>query len=116
MAWRVDIRTLRVLATGLERLADLSKGDAERVSGAASDAGALEAEVEGTASRTRQEILETGGEVRRLFRVCLRVGALLSRNGDALRRSPLRDPPFGWLRSRVRASIAQLNLYGPHQL
>lgn len=63
MAWRADIRTLRVLATGLERLADLSQENAEKVLDTASEAEKVRAETESEESRTRQEILETGGEV-----------------------------------------------------
>lgn len=62
MAWRADIRTPRVLATALERLADLSKDPAENdptqyVGGT---------EVEATTSKTqlsRQKILQSGEEV-----------------------------------------------------
>ncbi|CAM9131600.1 unnamed protein product, partial [Scytosiphon promiscuus] len=62
MAWRADIRTLRVLATGLERLADFSHGDAKNAADTTSDDGAVEEHTEGEPSRTRQEMLETGGE------------------------------------------------------
>lgn len=59
MVWRADIRTPRILATALERLADLSKDPTES-----------DPEAEETTAKTqpsRQEILESGEEVRRLM-------------------------------------------------
>lgn len=62
MAWRADIRTPRILATALERLADLSKDpDENDTEKNISRTGAEE-----TPSKTlpsRQGILESGGEV-----------------------------------------------------
>lgn len=74
MAWRVDTRTPRVLASALEKLADLAKDPgesdaaqstvaAEAAGGAKSTGGTAE---EGTAQKpttTRQEMLLRGEEV-----------------------------------------------------
>lgn len=74
MSWRVESRTPRVLATALEKLADLAKGPdetdatrpaiAEEAGGAATSTGG--AEEEGTAPKaraTREEMLLRGEEV-----------------------------------------------------
>lgn len=70
MAWRADTRTPRILATALERLADLAKDSdendpAEDISGT---------QAEGTSSKprpSRQEILESGQEVNKRFKLYL---------------------------------------------
>lgn len=63
MAWRADVRTPRILATALERLADSAKNPAKNDPEVNIISGSKE---EGTETRThpsRQEILESGEEV-----------------------------------------------------
>lgn len=62
MAWRADIRTPRILAAALERLADLSKDPAETgpekdISGTGAEEAAMKSQP------SRQEVLESGEEV-----------------------------------------------------
>lgn len=76
MAWRVDVRTPRVLANALEKLADLSKGPAENDPAQSTDVEVEDTTAKDTggtaaggtaqkAAATRKELLKSGEEVHR---------------------------------------------------
>lgn len=82
MAWRADVRTPRVLATAIEKLADLSQrrandGRADKTNdlpGTGSGAGAAtEEQPIKKRPSTRQEILQRGEEVGRSLRQVMKL-------------------------------------------